>query len=208
MTRFFSKTLVKWLLKTGAISQQDADVYEYGVYSFLFSCIPFGLVLVLSIPLDMAWEGVLLIIPFFFLRKFTGGFHFQSALPCLVTSTLLLLASLAGIKALLPKPPLLAVYLGGIPLSDPNFSPKPYRLRQPQAYFKGAKGFPQNCHRVGLFFRNPLHTADEIRIVSNRRPYRWWGRSYSVTTAALFTRRNTKNSKKTVIFPFETSSAH
>ena len=111
MTRFFSKTLVKWLLKTGAISQQDADVYEYGVYSFLFSCIPFGLVLVLSIPLDMAWEGVLLIIPFFFLRKFTGGFHFQSALPCLVTSTLLLLASLAGIKALLPKPPLLAVYL-------------------------------------------------------------------------------------------------
>ena len=111
MTSFFSKTLVKWLLKTGAISQQDADVYEYGIYSFLFSCIPFGLVLVLSIPLDMAWEGVLLIIPFFFLRKFTGGFHFQSALPCLVTSTLLLLASLAGIKALLPKLSLIPIFL-------------------------------------------------------------------------------------------------
>lgn len=111
MTRFLSKTLAKWLLKTGAISQQDEAVYEYGIYSFLFSIIPFALVLVLSIPLGMIWEGVLLIVPFFFLRKFTGGFHFQSALPCLVTSTLLLLASLVGIKALLPEPPLLAVYL-------------------------------------------------------------------------------------------------
>ena len=111
MTRFFSKALVKWLLKTGAISQQDADVYEYGIYSFLFSLLPFALVLILTVPLGMVTEGFLLIVPFFFLRKFTGGFHFQSALPCLVTSTLLLLASLAGIKALLSKPPLLAVYL-------------------------------------------------------------------------------------------------
>lgn len=54
-------------------------------------------------------QAEMLNIPFFFLRKFTGGF--QSALPCSVTSTLLLLASLAGIKALLPKPPLLAVSL-------------------------------------------------------------------------------------------------
>ena len=57
-------------------------------------------------------------VPFFFLRKFTGGF--QSALLCLVTSTLLLLAGLAGIKTLLPKPPLLAVplavYLSLIPI--------------------------------------------------------------------------------------------
>ena len=66
MTSFFSKTLVKWLLKTGAISQQDADVYEYGIYSFLFSLIPFALVLVLSIPLGMVTEGFLLIVPFSF----------------------------------------------------------------------------------------------------------------------------------------------
>jgi accessory gene regulator B len=111
MTRIFSKTLVKWLLKMGAISQQDTEVYEYGIYSFLFSLLPFALVLMLSIPLGMVMEGLLLIIPFFFLRKFTGGFHFQYALPCIVTSTLLLFASLIGIKILLPKPPLLAIHL-------------------------------------------------------------------------------------------------
>ena len=185
MTRFFSKALVKWLLKTGAISQQDADVYEYGIYSFLFSLLPFALVLILTVPLGMVTEGFLLIVPFFFLRKFTGGF--QSALPCSVTSTLLLLASLAGIKTLLPKPAPPGCFFG-------------YRFHQPQTLFKRAKGVPQNCYWIGLFFRSPFHAADGIRAVSNCRPYRWRDRSYSIATVALFTRRNTKNSKQTVIF--------
>ena len=139
-----------------------------------------------------------MIVPFFFLRKFTGGF--QSALPCSVTSTLLLLASLAGIKALLPKPAPPGCLFDGIPLSDPNFCPKSYRLHQPQTLFKRAKGVPQNCYWIGLFFRSPFHAADGIRAVSNCRPYRWRDRSYSIATVALFTRRNTKNSKQTVIF--------
>ena len=56
-------------------------------------------------------QAEMLNVPFLFLRKFTGGFHFLSALPCLAPSTLFLPAILAGIKALLPKPPLLAVSL-------------------------------------------------------------------------------------------------
>ena len=152
MTRFFSKALVKWLLKTGAISQQDAEVYEYGIYSFLFSCVPFALVLVLSIPLNMAWEGILLIVPFFFLRKFTGGFHFQSALPCLVTSTLLLLASLAGIKALLSKPPLLAVYLAVYLSLIPIFLLSPIDSINRKLSSKEQRVFHRIAIGLGCFF--------------------------------------------------------
>ena len=152
MTRFFSKALVKWLLKTGAISQQDAEVYEYGIYSFLFSCVPFALVLVLSIPLNMAWEGILLIVPFFFLRKFTGGFHFQSALPCLVTSTLLLLASLAGIKALLSKPPLLAVYLAVYLSLIPIFLLSPIDSINRKLSLKEQRVFRRTAIGLGCFF--------------------------------------------------------
>ena len=152
MTRFFSKALVKWLLKTGAISQQDAEVYEYGIYSFLFSCVPFALVLVLSIPLNMAWEGILLIVPFFFLRKFTGGFHFQSTLPCLVTSTLLLLASLAGIKALLPKPPLLAVYLTVYLSLIPIFVLSPIDSINRKLSLKEQRVFRRTAIGLGCFF--------------------------------------------------------
>lgn len=152
MTRFFSKALVKWLLKTGAISQQDAEVYEYGIYSFLFSCVPFALVLVLSIPLNMAWEGILLIVPFFFLRKFTGGFHFQSALPCLVTSTLLLLASLGGIKALLSKPPLLAVYLAVYLSLIPIFLLSPIDSINRKLSSKEQRVFHRIAIGLGCFF--------------------------------------------------------
>ena len=143
---------MKWLLKTGAISQQDAEVYEYGIYSFLFSCVPFALVLVLSIPLNMAWEGILLIVPFFFLRKFTGGFHFQSALPCLVTSTLLLLASLAGIKALLPKPPLLAVYLAVYLSLIPIFLLSPIDSINRKLSLKEQRVFRRTAIGLGCFF--------------------------------------------------------
>lgn len=152
MTRFFSKALVKWLLKTGAISQQDADVYEYGIYSFLFSLLPFALVLILTVPLGMVTEGFLLIVPFFFLRKFTGGFHFQSALPCLVTSTLLLLASLAGIKALLSKPPLLAVYLAVYLSLIPIFLLSPIDSINRKLSSKEQRVFHRIAIGLGCFF--------------------------------------------------------
>lgn len=152
MTRFFSKALVKWLLKTGAISQQDADVYEYGIYSFLFSLLPFALVLILTVPLGMVTEGFLLIVPFFFLRKFTGGFHFQSALPCLVTSTLLLLASLAGIKALLSKPPLLAVYLAVYLSLIPIFLLSPIDSINRKLSLKEQRVFRRTAIGLGCFF--------------------------------------------------------
>lgn len=152
MTRFFSKALVKWLLKTGAISQQDAEVYEYGIYSFLFSLLPFALVLILTVPLGMVTEGFLLIVPFFFLRKFTGGFHFQSALPCLVTSTLLLLASLAGIKALLSKPPLLAVYLAVYLSLIPIFLLSPIDSINRKLSSKEQRVFHRIAIGLGCFF--------------------------------------------------------
>lgn len=143
---------MKWLLKTGAISQQDADVYEYGIYSFLFSLLPFALVLILTVPLGMVTEGFLLIVPFFFLRKFTGGFHFQSALPCLVTSTLLLLASLAGIKALLSKPPPLAVYLAVYLSLIPIFLLSPIDSINRKLSSKEQRVFHRIAIGLGCFF--------------------------------------------------------
>ena len=94
MIRFISRAVAKWLLKHGAISVNEKELYEYGIYSFLFTLTPLFLVLMVSIPLNMAVEGVLLITPFIFLRKFAGGFHFQTPLPCIIVSTLVLLGCL------------------------------------------------------------------------------------------------------------------
>lgn len=94
MIRFISRAVAEWLLKHGAIFVNEKELYEYSIYSFLFTLTPLFLVLMVSIPLNMAVEGILLITPFIFLRKFAGGFHFQTPLPCIIVSTLVLLGCL------------------------------------------------------------------------------------------------------------------
>ena len=101
MIRFVSRAVAKWLLKHGAISVNEKELYEYGIYSFLFTLTPLFLVLMVSIPLNMAVEGVLLITPFILLRKFAGGFHFQTPLPCILVSTVVLLGCLLEIRVIL-----------------------------------------------------------------------------------------------------------
>lgn len=97
MIKRIANVTAKWLLRAGAISASDTELYEYGIYSFLFTMCPLGLVLIISLILDMVAEGILLIIPFILIRKFCGGFHFQSSILCGVVSTTVLTASLLGI---------------------------------------------------------------------------------------------------------------
>lgn len=101
LMRTVAKTITRWLVNTKAIPSQMSDVFEYGIFSCLFSSMPVLVVILLSIPLGMISESITMIIPFLLLRKFAGGFHFSSPLPCSVTSVALLLICLFGIKTIL-----------------------------------------------------------------------------------------------------------
>ena len=101
MIKRIASVTAKWLLQAGAISASDVELYEYGIYSFLFTLCPLGLVLIISVFLHMVVEGILLIIPFILIRKFCGGFHFQSPVLCGIVSTLVLTAFLLGIRLVL-----------------------------------------------------------------------------------------------------------
>ncbi|MEY8313330.1 accessory gene regulator B family protein [Oscillospiraceae bacterium 42-9] len=101
MIKRIAAVTAKWLLQAGAISASDVELYEYSIYSFLFTLCPLGLVLIISVFLHMVVEGILLIIPFILIRKFCGGFHFQSSVLCGIVSTLVLTAFLLGIRLVL-----------------------------------------------------------------------------------------------------------
>lgn len=101
MIKRIAAVTAKWLLHAGAISASDVELYEYGIYSFLFTLCPLGLVLVISLFLHMAAEGILLIIPFILIRKFCGGFHFQSSVLCGIVSTAVLTVFLLGVRLVL-----------------------------------------------------------------------------------------------------------
>lgn len=85
-----SSGIVKWLLHAGAIMECDKELYEYAAYSFFFSLLPLGLVTILGGISGMVLEGIMMILPFMLIRKFSGGAHLKSPGKCLIYSTLLL----------------------------------------------------------------------------------------------------------------------
>ena len=98
-----SSVITKWLLHAGAISESDRELYEYAAYSFLFSLMPLCLVVILGCITGMVIEGLLMILPFILIRKFSGGFHLKSPGICLVSSTLLLSAFLFIIRLVIDE---------------------------------------------------------------------------------------------------------
>lgn len=102
-----SSAIAGWLLHAGAISDNDRELYEYAAYSFLFSLLPLILVILLGCVSGMLLEGVLMIVPFMLIRKFSGGFHLKSPGICLLSSTLLLSAFLFLIRLVVDKQPMI-----------------------------------------------------------------------------------------------------
>ena len=89
-----SKRIVKWLLDAGAISQNQEELFSYATYMLLFNMAPLFLVIVLGAMFGLVKEGIVMLIPFLTIRKFSGGFHLQSPISCICLSVLLLSGSL------------------------------------------------------------------------------------------------------------------
>ena len=89
-----SKRIVKWLLDAGAISQNQEELFSYATYMLLFNMAPLFFVIVLGAMFGLVKEGIVMLIPFLTIRKFSGGFHLQSPKSCICLSVLLLSGSL------------------------------------------------------------------------------------------------------------------
>lgn len=86
----FIGNISTWLIKHNAIESEDRELYEYAIYSFIITISPVFLVLLISSINGKLPEGVVTIIPFMVLRKFSGGFHAKKAGTCFVGSCILL----------------------------------------------------------------------------------------------------------------------
>lgn len=118
MIRKIAHVLSKWLLKTGAISEVDLELYEYGIYSFLFTTVPLLAVIVLSFPLHITFEGILFIIPFILLWI---SFFFRVALyTCLNSRSFCFSSGNQGSYPIIPKHSLLRC---GVPFTDSDSNP-------------------------------------------------------------------------------------
>jgi accessory gene regulator B len=101
MLLHLSNAFAQWLYHAGSITKEDLPVYEHAAYCLCFTLTPLVLVSVIGCLLGMFREGILMIIPFYLLRKFSGGIHLKSPVNCLISSTCLLVLSLLIIRAVL-----------------------------------------------------------------------------------------------------------
>lgn len=88
MIKFLSDKLVNWLTKRKAIPDSEASLYRYAAYNCLYTFIPVLPILSIAYALNSIFGGILFFIAFILLRKYTGGFHFQSPGLCLFVSLL------------------------------------------------------------------------------------------------------------------------
>lgn len=93
-----SRKISQWLLSSGAIAEEDMELYEYLVFRVLFNMIPVVLVIIIGAIFHRLSEALLMITPFILIRKFSGGLHLKSSAVCFVSSTLLIVAAIFGIQ--------------------------------------------------------------------------------------------------------------
>lgn len=101
MIAWVSKVVAAWLEKEGAVSGDDQALFSYAVYSLLFGLTPVLLAAVLGAVLRMLYEGLILIVPFMLIRKFSGGYHLSSPGLCTLASSSLLALALWVTKYLI-----------------------------------------------------------------------------------------------------------
>ena len=92
--------IVNWLSKEGAISDDDKDVYLYALNCMFLNIAPIIIVVIIGIFIGNVVEGLVMIAPFIFIRKYSGGFHMKKMSVCLITSVITLLLCMIAIKYL------------------------------------------------------------------------------------------------------------
>ena len=82
--------MVDWLIVREAVSEEDRELYEYAVECSLMTIVPLLLAILVGEIMGELSAGVILILPFMALRKFSGGYHAKHMETCLFCSSGLL----------------------------------------------------------------------------------------------------------------------
>lgn len=82
--------MVRWLVESETVNREDKELYEYAVYSLFLTVTPIVLILIIGSLLGKTIQGLIIIFPFMFIRKFSGGIHAKKLRTCLLSSSVVL----------------------------------------------------------------------------------------------------------------------
>ena len=74
------KLIINWQIKSKAIKDDERELYEYALYSIVLLLSPAFISIAIGCIMGIPIYGVLMVIPFLFLRKFSGGIPCQACM--------------------------------------------------------------------------------------------------------------------------------
>ena len=86
MIENLSNKCISWLLSQGVITEDEVTVYRDAAYNVLYAAIPVVMMLIIGIFIGQPLGSILFIATFILLRKYAGGFHFDSLRLCIIVS--------------------------------------------------------------------------------------------------------------------------
>lgn len=93
-----SARITKRLLSSDAISEEDKELYIYGLFILLSQLMYFIIVCIFGLILECTFESIIFYITFQFIRRYAGGYHASTETRCEILSTLSILTSIVVIK--------------------------------------------------------------------------------------------------------------
>ena len=76
-----------WMIRCKVINESEKELYQYALYSAILQIIPLLLAGGIGFCFGSMRCGIIMILPFIILRKYSGGFHAKRLRFCLVGSS-------------------------------------------------------------------------------------------------------------------------
>lgn len=86
--------LVNAMRRYGIVSDDDADIYMYGLECFYMKCVGIATFICIALILNMIAEMMTILVAFVNIRKCAGGFHAKTKFRCLFFSAFIMCAAL------------------------------------------------------------------------------------------------------------------
>lgn len=87
----YSEAIADWFVNCEVIEKADKELYSYAIKSFCLSFFPIFLAALLGLFRGCIDRGIIIVIPFMTIRKYSGGYHAKKLRSCLLSSSLLIL---------------------------------------------------------------------------------------------------------------------
>lgn len=111
MLERLSKRIALWLINSGLLKETDCELCTYAINYLLLIILPTIVFTIYCVITHNIWIGLIEIFSFLLIRKYSGGFHFQSSSVCLILSSILLIAVAWLSSVIQPSLPMLVILI-------------------------------------------------------------------------------------------------